>query len=226
MGAAVLTGAARAEAVAAVAGMTSCALGGRRERRAQDHRRAPGEDGPGLPAPVDPGPGPRAHRVDDAAVRPGGHRGRAGLGTAGRGGDRPGPGPVRDVGGAPAGVPRPDVAGLPGRGRGGARPGGLPAGPVERGPGPAGGDGPADRHAADRQRRCLRPVGLQRLAGAGPEVHDEPGGAAHHGGQAAGGQAGRRRARRAARPAARRARLRRRQHGGHRPRCRGPGRRR
>ena len=73
-----------------VAGMTSCALGGRlSERRAQDHRQAPGEGRPCLPAPVDPGPGPRAHRVDDAAVCPGGHRGRAGLGTAGRGGDRP-----------------------------------------------------------------------------------------------------------------------------------------
>src|SRR5260370_389474 len=98
--------------------MTSCALrGGSGERGAQDHQRAPGQDGAGLPAPVDPGPGPRAHRVDDAAVRAGGYRGRAGLGTGGRGGHRPGPGPVGDVGGAPGRVPGADVAGLPGRGR-------------------------------------------------------------------------------------------------------------
>src|SRR6266404_8987741 len=102
MAAAVLTGPARAEAVAAVAGMTISALGGTGERRAQDHRRAPGPDGAGLPAPVDPDAGPRAHRVDAAAVRAGRHRGRPGLGTARRRGDRPGPGPVRNVGGAPA----------------------------------------------------------------------------------------------------------------------------
>src|SRR5207253_6132884 len=50
MAAPVLAGPARAEAVAAVAGMTFCALGGSGERRAQDHRRAPGPDGAGLPA--------------------------------------------------------------------------------------------------------------------------------------------------------------------------------
>jgi len=49
MAAAVLTGPARAEAVAAVAGMTISALGGTGERRAQDHRRAPGQDGANLP---------------------------------------------------------------------------------------------------------------------------------------------------------------------------------
>src|SRR5882672_2794510 len=141
----VLAGPARAEAVAAVAGMTICALGGTRERRAQDHQRAPGPDGAGLPAAVDPDAGPRAHRVDAAAVRAGRHRDRPGLGTEGCGGDRPGSGPVRDVGGAPGRVPGADVAGVPGRGRGGARAGDLPAGPLECGPGPARGDGPADR---------------------------------------------------------------------------------
>ena len=226
MTAAVLAGPARAEAVAAVAGMTICALGGMRERRAQGHRRAPGQDGADLPAAIDPDAGPRAHRVDAAAVRAGRYCGGDGLGTAGCGGDRPGPGPVRDVGGAPGRVPGADVAGVPGRDRGGVRAGDLPAGPLERGPGPAGGDGPADRYAAHRQRRGLRPDGFQRLAGPGAEIHDEPGGAAHHGRAAAGGQAGRRRARRAACPAAGRAGLRRRRHGGDRPRCRGPGRRR
>src|SRR5258707_14736234 len=61
--------------------MTICALGGTGERRAQDHQRAPGPDGAGLPAAVDPDAGPRAHRVDAAAVRAGRHRDRAGLGT-------------------------------------------------------------------------------------------------------------------------------------------------
>src|SRR5712691_12323162 len=150
MAAAVLTGPARAEAVAAVAGMTISALGGTGERRAQDHRRAPGQDGADLPAPVDPDAGPRAHRVDAAAVRAGRHGGGAGLGTEGCGSDRPGPGPVRHVGGAPGGIPGADVAGVPGRDRGGVRAGALPAGPLECGPGPAGGDGPADRYAADR----------------------------------------------------------------------------
>src|SRR6266480_2989440 len=100
MAAAVLAGPARAEAVAAVAGMTICALGGMRERRTQNHEQPPGTGGASLPAAIDPDAGPRAHRVDPAAVRAGRHGGGAGLGTAGCGGDRPGPGPVRDVGGA------------------------------------------------------------------------------------------------------------------------------
>src|SRR5260370_12097713 len=104
MAAAVLTGPARAEAVAAVAGMTISALGGTGERRAQDHRRAPGPDGANLPAPVDPDAGPRAHRVDAAAVRAGRHGGGAGLGTQGCGRERPGPGPVRPVARPPGGV--------------------------------------------------------------------------------------------------------------------------
>src|ERR1700732_793872 len=107
-----LAGSARAEAVAAVAGMTFCALGGTGERRAQDHRRAPGPDGAGLPAPVDPDAGPRAHRGDAAAVRAGRCGRDAGLGTAGCGSDRPGPGPVRDVGSAPGRLPGADVAGV------------------------------------------------------------------------------------------------------------------
>src|ERR1700730_720170 len=109
-----LAGPARAEAVAAVAGMTICALGGTRERRAQDHQRAPCPDRAGLPAAVDPDAGPRAHRVDAAAVRAGRHRGGAGLGGPGCGGDRPGSGPVGDVGGAPAGGPGAGVAAVRG----------------------------------------------------------------------------------------------------------------
>ena len=71
--------------------------------------------------------------------------------------------------------------GSAGRGRGHIRPGGLPAGPVLGRLRPAGGDRPAHRHAADRQRRGLRPGGLQRLSGAGPERHDEPGRTPHPG---------------------------------------------
>ena len=99
-------------------------------------------------------PGPRAHRVDAAAVRAGRYCGGDGLGTAGCRGDRPGPGPVRDVGGAPAGVPGADVAGVRLGEIGAAFGLEIPRlGLVQRGPGPAGGDGPADRYAAHRQRR-------------------------------------------------------------------------
>jgi len=47
--AAVLAGPARAEAVAALANMTISALGGTRERRAQDHEQSPGQGGADLP---------------------------------------------------------------------------------------------------------------------------------------------------------------------------------
>jgi hypothetical protein len=47
--AAVLAGPARAEAVAALANMTICVLGGAVERRAQDHQQPPGTDGGDLP---------------------------------------------------------------------------------------------------------------------------------------------------------------------------------
>src|SRR5258708_554747 len=79
--AAVLSGPARAEAVAVLASMTISALGGTRERRAQDHEQSPGEGGADLPAAILDGPGPGAHRVDQEPVRPGGHGGRARLGS-------------------------------------------------------------------------------------------------------------------------------------------------
>src|SRR6266487_3567399 len=90
--AAVLTGPARAEAVAVVANMTAAALrpgvGGSGERRAQDHRAASGTGGAGLSAAVVDGAGPRARRVHDAAVRAGGGGSPAGLAAQRRGGDR------------------------------------------------------------------------------------------------------------------------------------------
>jgi hypothetical protein len=49
MAAAVLAGPARAEAVAVVANMAISALGGARERRAQDYEQAPGAEGADLP---------------------------------------------------------------------------------------------------------------------------------------------------------------------------------
>ena len=81
MSAAVLAGPARAEAVAVLANMTSAALGGCGERRAEDHQLSPGTAGGGLPAPVLDGAGPRAHRVHDAPVRAGRRGGRARLGA-------------------------------------------------------------------------------------------------------------------------------------------------
>src|SRR5215210_4338313 len=101
MGAAVLAGPARAEAVAVLANMTLAAMGGAGERRAQDRNRSSIPDGADLPAPVLDGAGPRAHRVDDAPVRPGRGGGRAGLGPAGRGSDRHRPGDVRAMGSGP-----------------------------------------------------------------------------------------------------------------------------
>src|SRR5687767_3340312 len=101
MSAAVLAGPARADAVAVLANMTVAALGGAGERRTQDRNRSPVPDGADLPAPVLDGAGPRAHRVDDAPVRPGRGGGRPGLGTPGRGSDRHRPGGLRAVGGGP-----------------------------------------------------------------------------------------------------------------------------
>ena len=49
MGAVVLAGPARAEAVAALANMTICVLGGAGERRAQDNEQSPGTGGAALP---------------------------------------------------------------------------------------------------------------------------------------------------------------------------------
>src|SRR6266498_5637170 len=95
---AVLAGPARVEAVVVLANMAIAALGGASERRAQDPGRAPGTDRAGLPAAVVDGAGPRAHRVHDAPVRPGGGGRPAGLGAPGCGGDRHRPGDLRPVG--------------------------------------------------------------------------------------------------------------------------------
>src|SRR3982751_5298437 len=53
---------------------------GRGRRADEDRPRAPGPGGGGLCPPVDPGPGPRAHRVHRSAVRAGRAGGGAGLG--------------------------------------------------------------------------------------------------------------------------------------------------
>src|SRR5712691_642963 len=98
MGAAVLTGPARAEAVAALANMTISVLGGSSERRAQDYEQSPGSGGGHLPAPVLDGPAPPAHRVDQEPVRAGGQGGRAGLAAHLDRGDRRRPGRLRKVG--------------------------------------------------------------------------------------------------------------------------------
>src|SRR5688572_25901257 len=80
MSGAVLAGPARADAVAVLANMTQAALGGAGERRGEDHQSSPRAAGGGPPAAVVDGAGPRAHRVDDAPVRPGRGGGRPGLG--------------------------------------------------------------------------------------------------------------------------------------------------
>ena len=115
------------------------------------------------------------HRVDPAAVRAGRDRRRTRLaGRADRRGRRR-PGRVRTVRRRTRRLPadrRPDVHG---RGRGGVRAGGVPAGAVQRRPDPADGVGPADRHAAHRHRRRLRPGQRQRPDPAraqGPDVGD------------------------------------------------------
>src|SRR6266540_2144497 len=104
MATAVLAGPARTEAVAVLVNMAIAALPGASERRAQDPGCAPGTGSAGLPAAVVNGAGPRAHRVHDAPVRPGGGGRPAGLGPPGRGGDRHRPGDLRPVGRGPGRV--------------------------------------------------------------------------------------------------------------------------
>ena len=203
MGAAVLTGFARAEAVAALANMTICVLGGDGERRVQDHGQSPGTDSTDIPSPVLDGAGPRAHRVDQEPVRPGGHRGRAGLAAQRHRGDRCRPGDLRQVGGGPGGVHRAGHQDVPGRCRGDLRDRDHPAGPVQRRRGPAGRVRPDHRHAADRPGRRLRPRRRERPRPAGLQGHHGRNGTARHGAAAAREQAGRGRARRAAHPGCR-----------------------
>ena len=219
-----MSGPARAEAVAALANMTISALGGTGERRAQDHEQSPGQGGADLPAAILDGPGPRAHRVDQEPVRPGGDGGRAGLGAHLDRGDRHRPGDLRKVGGGPGGVHRAGDQDVPGRCRGDLRDRDHPAGPVQCRRGAAGGVRPDHRHPADRRRRRLRPRRRERPRAAGVQGDNGGNGAARDGAAAAGQQAGRGRARRAADPAARRAGPRRRRRYRDRPRCRGPGR--
>ena len=116
---------------------------------------APGARGDRVRPPVDPGAGPRAHRVHAAPVRPGRAGGPAGLGRRRHRGDRRRSGPVRAQRHRPGRVQAAGRPGVPGRGRGGVRAGGLPAGPLQRRPGPAAGAGPPDRHPGHRRRRRL-----------------------------------------------------------------------
>ncbi len=219
-----LTGPARAEAVAALANMTICVLGGASERRAQDNEQPPPAGGADLPAPVFDGPGPRAHRVDQEPVRAGGQGGRAGLAAQRHRGDRHRPGDLRQVGRGPGGVHRAGDQGVLGGGGGDLRDRDHPAGPVQCRRGPAGGVRPDHRHAADRPGRRLRPRRCERPRAAGLQGHHGRNGAPRDGPAAARQQAGRGRARRAAHPAAGRAGPRRRRRYRDRPRRRGPGR--
>src|SRR5436190_811223 len=204
--------------------MTICVLGGTRERRAQDQQQPPGADGGGLSSPVLDGPGPRAHRVDQEPVRPGGQGGRAGLAAHLDRGDRHRPGDLRQVGGGPGGIHRAGHPGLQRRCRRDLRDRDHPAGPVQRRRGPAGGIRPDHRDTADRPRRRLRPRRCERPRPFGLQGHHGRDGAPRDGAAAACQQAGCGRARRAAHPAAGRVCPRRRRRGGDRPRCRGPGR--
>jgi len=139
---------------------------GERAHEAAGNTSAAGRGG--LRAPVHAGPGPRAHRVHDAPVRAGRGGDPAGLaGRRGRG-DRRGLGSL-DRG--PRRVQGPGGPDLPGGSGRGVRVGDLPAGPVLRGPVPAAGAGPVDRHPGHRRRRRLRPRRLQRPPPAGPEGH-------------------------------------------------------
>ena len=219
-----LAGPARAEAVAALANMTISALGGARERPAQDHRQPPGADGGRLPAPVLDGTGPPAHRVDSEPVRPGGQGRRDGLGTRRHRGDRHRPGDLRQVGSCPGRVHRAGHQGLHRGGRGDLRDRDHPAGPVQRRGGAAGGVRRDHRYPADRLRRGLRSRRRERPRAAGLQGHHGRDGAPRDGPAAAGEQARRSRARRAAHPAARRVCPRRRRGHRHRRRRGGPGR--
>src|SRR5512133_523426 len=133
--------------------------------RVEGDRATSSAGGDRLRSPVDADAGPRAHRVDDAAVRPGRAGGPARLGSRRYRGDRRRSGAVGPVGHASRRVQAPGRPGLSGRGGCGVRAGGLPAGPVQRGPGPPAGTGPPDRHPGHRQRRGLRPRRHQRPPG-------------------------------------------------------------
>ena len=200
-----LAGPARAEAVAALANMTICVLGGSSERRAQNHQQPPGTDGADISPPVLDGPGPRAHRVDQEPVRPGRQGSCAGLGTQRHRGDRHRPGDLRQVGSDPGRVHRAGHPGLLRRCRGHLRDRDHPPGPVQCRRGPAGGVRPDHRHAADRPGRRLRPRRCERPRAAGLQGHHGRNGTPRDGPAAARQQAGRGRARRAAHPAAGRA---------------------
>src|SRR5512133_2868198 len=123
--------------------------------RVEGDRGTSSAGGDRLCSPVDADAGPRAHRVDDAAVRPGRAGGPARLGRRRYRGDRRRSGAVGPVGHASRRGQAPGRPGLSGRGGCGVRAGGLPAGPVQRGPGPPAGTGPPDRHPGHRQRRGL-----------------------------------------------------------------------
>src|SRR6516164_8592860 len=89
---------ARAEMVAVLANMAESTLAARPGRvSCGDPRGVQGDRGASGPgrdrvcAPVDPGAGPRAYRVDAAAVRPGRAGRPDGLGRRGHRGDRCGP---------------------------------------------------------------------------------------------------------------------------------------
>jgi hypothetical protein len=123
--------------------------------RVEGDRGASGPSGDRLRSPVDADAGPRAHRVDDAPVRPGHAGGPARLGGQRHRGDRLRSGPLRSQRHAPRRVQGAGRPGVSGRGRGGVRSRGLPAGPLQRRPGPPAGTGPPDRHPGDRQRRRL-----------------------------------------------------------------------
>src|ERR1700748_4016288 len=95
---------ARAEMVAVLANMAESVLAARTAqervgsgdaRGAEGDQLAPGAGRDRVCPPVDPGAGPRAHRVHAAAVRPGRAGGPAGLAGRRDRGDRRGSGPVR-----------------------------------------------------------------------------------------------------------------------------------
>src|SRR5664279_3923796 len=117
----VFAGRARSAAVAVLANMMVTALGGADERRTQDRGGSSVTGGGDLPTPVLDGPGPRAHRVHDAPVRPGRGSDQTGLGPLGRGRDRHRPGSLRTVGSDPRRVRRAGAADLPRRGWGDLR---------------------------------------------------------------------------------------------------------
>ena len=193
-----------------VANMAAAALEAGGEGGGEDHRRPAAADRAHLRPPVQPGAGPRQHRVDRPPVWVGRGGGPPGLGPLRGGGDRRRPGPVGALRRAPLGLQGPGGAGVPGRGRRHLRPGGVAPGPLLGRPVPPAGAGPPHRHAGGRRRRHLRPGQLQRPAPAWPEGHDVRGRAAPVGRPAPGRQAGRGGAGRAALPAAGRLRLRRR----------------